>query len=143
MRRSPLPPLLGHGTASTERQFGRDPIGQADLPASAVSDPQNQTLSVAVQWGLVGVIVLYAMWLSHLLLFSGAGLAAWIGFAVVVQNILSSLLNSHLFDFNEGWMYVLGVGVAGGMSLQAAMRRKNDQQVQPDVSDSSRGQPRR
>jgi hypothetical protein len=36
---------------------------------------------------------------------------------VVVQNVVSSLLNSHLFDFHEGWMYVLGVGVAGGMML--------------------------
>jgi hypothetical protein len=34
---------------------------------------------------------------------------------VVVQNIFTSLFNSHLFDFNEGWMYVLGVGVAGGL----------------------------
>ena len=24
-----------------------------------------------------------------------------------------------LFDFHEGWMYVLGVGVAGGMTLRA------------------------
>ena len=36
---------------------------------------------------------------------------------VVVQNIFTSLFNSHLFDFHEGWMYVLGVGVAGGMVL--------------------------
>ena len=55
--------------------------------------------------------------LSHLLLFRGEGLAAWIGLMVVVQNVFTSLFNSHLFDFHEGWMYVLGVGVAGGMVL--------------------------
>jgi hypothetical protein len=38
---------------------------------------------------------------------------------VVLQNMFSSLFNSHLFDFHEGWMYVLGVGVAGGMVLCA------------------------
>jgi len=38
---------------------------------------------------------------------------------VVVQNIFTSLFNSHLFDFHEGWMYVLGVGIAGGMVLKA------------------------
>jgi hypothetical protein len=38
---------------------------------------------------------------------------------VVVQNVFTSLFNSHLFDFHEGWMYVLGVGVAGGMVLGA------------------------
>jgi hypothetical protein len=58
------------------------------------------------------------MWLQHLLLFRGDGLATWIGLMVVVQNIFTSLFNSHIFDFNEGWMYVLGVGVAGGLLRQ-------------------------
>ncbi len=38
---------------------------------------------------------------------------------VVVQNFISSLFNSPLFDFQGGWIYVLGVGVAGGMALRA------------------------
>jgi O-antigen ligase len=38
---------------------------------------------------------------------------------VVVQNFFTSLFNSHIFDFNEGWMYVLGVGIAGGVVLKA------------------------
>ena len=38
----------------------------------------------------------------------------------MVQNIFTSLFNSHLFDFHEGWMYVLGVGIAGGMTLGGA-----------------------
>jgi hypothetical protein len=60
------------------------------------------------------------MWISHLLLFRGDGLMAWIGLLVVVQNIFTSLFNSHLFDFHEGWMYVLGVGIAGGALLRVA-----------------------
>lgn len=59
------------------------------------------------------------MWWCHLLLFRGDGLVASIGLLMVVQNIVTSLFNSHLFDFHEGWMYVLGVGVAGGMTLAA------------------------
>ncbi len=51
-------------------------------------------------------------------LFRGAGLADWIGLVVVVQNIVGSLFNSHLFDFVQGWVYVVGVGVAGGMVLK-------------------------
>ena len=78
---------------------------------------RNQTLAVAVQWGTAGIILLYAMWLVHLRMFRGDDLVAWIGLLVVVQNIFTSLFNSHLFDFHEGWMYVLGVGVAGGMTL--------------------------
>jgi hypothetical protein len=62
------------------------------------------------------------MWLVHLLLFRGEGLATWIGLIVVVQNIFTSLFNSHLFDFTEGWMYVLGVGVAGGLIKQRRRR---------------------
>ena len=41
---------------------------------------------------------------------------------IIAQNVVSSLLNSHLFDFHEGWIYVLGVGVAGGMALRQRMR---------------------
>jgi hypothetical protein len=62
------------------------------------------------------------MWLLHLQLFRGEGLAAWIGLLVVVQNIFTSLFNSHITDFHEGWMYVLGVGVAGGMVLAERSR---------------------
>jgi len=112
-------PVIGHGTGSTRGLFELAAIGQIGAHAEVVGNPHNQTLYVAVQWGAVGVVVLYAMWLVHLLLFRGDGLANWIGLLVVVQNIFTSLFNSHLFDFHEGWMYVLGVGVAGGMTLRA------------------------
>jgi hypothetical protein len=72
---------------------------------------------------VIGVVILYAMWLSHLWMFRGEGLANWIGLLVVVQNIFTSLFNSHIFDFHEGWMYVLGVGVAGGLVLGAGKAR--------------------
>lgn len=112
-------PLIGHGTGSIKHQFERAATSGSSLDAEVVSNPHNQTLNVAVQWGLVGVVLLYALWIAHLRLFAGQGLGAWIGLVVVVQNITSSLLNSHLFDFHEGWIYVLGAGVAGGMVLKA------------------------
>jgi hypothetical protein len=52
-------------------------------------------------------------------LFRESLFASWIGLVIVVQNFISSLFNSHLFDFHEGWVYVLGVGVAGGMAARA------------------------
>jgi len=113
-------PVIGHGTGSTRGLFEAAATGPAVLAqGQVIGNPHNQTLNVAVQWGAVGVAILYAMWLSHFLLFRGEGLAAWIGLMVVLQNVFSSLFNSHLFDFHEGWMYVLGVGVAGGMVLRA------------------------
>ena len=111
-------PLFGHGTGSIKRQFERAASSESNLDAEVVNNPHNQTLHVAVQWGLLGAVLLYALWIAHLSLFMGEGLAAWIGLVVVVQNITSSLLNSHLADFHEGWIYVLGVGVAGGLVMK-------------------------
>jgi O-antigen ligase len=115
-------PILGHGTGSIRGLFLEAAIDQLGAAAEVIANPHNQTLNVAIQWGAIGVVVLYAMWLVHLLLFRGEGLAAWIGLMVVVQNIFTSLFNSHIFDFNEGWMYVLGVAIAGGMALRESRR---------------------
>jgi O-antigen ligase len=111
-------PVAGHGTGSTEGLFEHAAAGQTGIGAEVIRNPHNQTLNVAVQWGALGIVVLYAIWLSHLWLFRGPGLFHWIGLLVVVQNIFTSLFNSHLFDFHEGWMYVIGVGVAGGVVLK-------------------------
>jgi O-antigen ligase len=116
-------PVIGHGTGSTRGLFERAATGDTySATSQVIGNPHNQTLNVAVQWGSAGIILLYLMWLVHLLLFRGDGLVAWIGLLVVVQNMFTSLFNSHLFDFHEGWMYVLGVGVAGGMMLAAKQR---------------------
>jgi O-antigen ligase len=113
-------PVFGHGTGSTRGLFEKAAEGQTGAAAEVIGNPHNQTLNVAVQWGALGVAVLYAMWLCHLRLFRGEGLVNWIGLLVVVQNVFTSLFNSHVFDFHEGWMYVLGVGIAGGMVLKAS-----------------------
>lgn len=110
-------PLIGNGIGSIPSLFRNAAIGKGGLSAVASENPHNQTMAVAIQLGAVGVIMLYAMWLSHLLLFRADSLAAWIGLTVVVQNVVSSIFNSHLADFSQGWLYVVGVGVAGGMVL--------------------------
>jgi hypothetical protein len=119
-------PLFGHGTGSTKQLFDREAAGKAGAWASSITNPHNQTLYVAVQWGMLGCAFLYAMWCSHILLFRDKGIVAWIGLVVVVQNIVSSVFNSHLSDFHEGWMYVLGVGVAGGMIAKEIHRQRPD-----------------
>ena len=80
-------PLIGHGTGSTRGLFEQAAIGQIGAHAEIVGNPHNQTLNVAVQWGAIGVALLYAMWFVHLRLFRSDGLMAWIGLMVVVQNI--------------------------------------------------------
>jgi O-antigen ligase len=128
-------PVVGHGTGSTRELFERAAVGEIGARATIVSDPHNQTLNVVIQWGLLGVFVLFAMWLVHLRLFRGEGLVNWIGLLVVLQNILTSTLNSHLFDFIEGWIYVIGVGVAGGMVLRRSDGPEGLPRTSPQTSE--------
>lgn len=110
-------PVVGHGTGTIKEQFRRSAVGQTGLAAEASTNPHNQILAVGIQLGLVGVALLFAMWIAHLVLFQSANLAAWVGLVVVIQNVVGSLFNSHLFDFTHGWAYVVGVGIAGGVTL--------------------------
>jgi O-antigen ligase len=113
-------PIIGHGTGSIHDLFIRSSLGKIGAEGSATANPHNQTFAVAIQLGIIGAAVLWAMWIAHVVLFRGSGLVEWVGLVVVVQNIVGSLLNSHLFDFTQGWVYVVGVGVAGGMVFKAA-----------------------
>lgn len=114
-------PMIGHGTGSVKQLFDASNVGQSGIAASVTANPHNQTLMTGIELGVVGIVVLYLMWISHLLLFTQNSLFGWIGFAVVTQNIVSSLVNSHLLDFTQGWLYVFGVGVLGGVMQVARM----------------------
>lgn len=110
-------PVIGHGTGSIPDQFRRTAVGEG-LTGLQANNPHSQVFAVAIQIGLIGVAVLLAMWLAHLMLFTGGGLVSWIGVVIVVQNVISSQFNSHLFDSLHGWLYVFGFGVVGGMALK-------------------------
>ena len=112
-------PVFGHGTGSIREQFRRAAVDQTGIAAEVSANPHNQIFAVAIQLGLAGTALLIAMWVAHLLLFRSGRPWAAIGLIVVVQNVVSSLFNSHLFDFTQGWIYVWGVGVLGGMMLRA------------------------
>jgi hypothetical protein len=71
---------------------------------------------VAIRREFTGLVVLYAFWYADLRMFLRDGLVAEWGLPLVVQNVSGSIFNSHLFDFAEGWLYVLCVGVAGRLS---------------------------
>jgi O-antigen ligase len=91
--------------------------------ALVTRNPHSQVLTVAVQLGIAGAVLLIAMWLAHLALFTAATPMAWFGLIVVVQNIVGSMFNSHLSDFTQGWIYVVGVGVLGGAMRSNAQPR--------------------
>jgi O-antigen ligase len=111
-------PLVGHGTGSIAQQFRGTAAGDSGAKSAVSVNPHNQIFAVAIQVGSLGAIVLVAMWIAHFMLFRGGSLAAWTGMVVVIENVVSSAVNSHLFDFSQGWLYVFGVGVAGGMVLK-------------------------
>jgi O-antigen ligase len=110
-------PVIGHGTGSITEEFQRITSRKTGVSATPTVNPHNQTFAVAIQLGVVGAVVLWAMWIAHIALFSGPSALAWLGLVLVAENILSSAVHSHLFDFNNGWLYVFGVGVLGGTIL--------------------------
>jgi O-antigen ligase len=118
-------PLIGHGTGAITEAFAR----LAGTTSNA-TNPHNQILTVGIQLGLLGVALLIAMWAAHGWLFCGPSVASWIGFVVVLENVIASTFNSQLFDFTTGWIYVFGVGVAGGM----VMKERGDQPPLYDFS---------
>ena len=125
-------PVIGHGTGSIGEQFRRAAIGESGATAVATVNPHNQIFAVAIQLGLIGAAILLAMWCAHFVLFGGEELPAWVGMVVVVENVVSSLANSHLFDFGQGWLYVFGVGITGGMVL-----RRRDTKMRKDNAESA------
>ncbi len=107
-------PLVGHGTGSIRSLFERDTSGKEVSPNEIVANPHNQTLYFGIEWGTLGMITLFSMWIIHFLLFCGSGWPAFMGTIIVAQNFFASLFNSHISDYVEGWIYVIGVGVAAG-----------------------------
>jgi hypothetical protein len=125
-------PIIGHGTGSITQEFQRTTAGKTGVSATPTVNPHNQTFAVAIQLGVVGAVVLWAMWIAHIGLFMGPGAFAWLGLVLVAENILSSTVHSHLFDFNSGWLYVFGVGVLGGTVLgerERASKKPNSPNV--------------
>jgi O-antigen ligase len=119
-------PLIGHGTGSLAERFRHAAAGERGPSSIASQNPHQQVLAVAIQLGLIGTALLVAMWIAHLALVRSPGLVAWSGLMVVVQNIVSSQFNTHLFDFTHGWLYVFGVGVAGGTVLRRSPGTRMD-----------------
>jgi O-antigen ligase len=111
-------PVFGHGTGTVLDLF-RKLASEGEGASAAVTDqPHNQTFQIAIQLGLVGAALLFGVWISHLIMFRGGGLAAWLGVGVVVQNIVACIFNTYLLEFTLGWIYVFGVGVIGGMMFR-------------------------
>ena len=107
--------MLFRSTGSTKSLY-------QSLEATRPPDPHNQFFAIAIQVGLVGGAILIVMWAVHFSMFVGGSFASAIGQAVVIQNIIGSLFNSHLSTVTQGMLYCLAVGLLGGI-VQRARRR--------------------
>jgi len=116
-------PLFGHGTGSTKSLYQSLEATRPSPYGEAVPDPHNQFLAIAIQVGLLGGAILLVMWGVHFSMFIGRSFASAVGQAVVVQNFIGSLFNSHLSTVTQGMLYCLAVGLLGGI-VQRAHRRK-------------------
>jgi hypothetical protein len=126
-------PIVGHGTGAMPRLLARAAVEQGGPLGRMATDPRQQTLAIGIQAGLVGVVVLWAMWMAHLLFFRGFALCEWVGFVVVTQNIFGSMLDSQLSGSWGGWTYVIGVGVAGGMVRRLRAERQSSDLPTPKL----------
>jgi O-antigen ligase len=122
-------PIIGHGTGSIAEEFRRVTAGKTGVSATRTVNPHNQTFAVAIQLGLVGAMALWAMWIAHLASFTKQSAVAWLGLVGVVENIASSTVHSHLFDFNNGWLYVFATGVLGGTMLNEQTSIRADKKL--------------
>jgi O-antigen ligase len=124
-------PLIGNGTGSIPGLFRRAAIDSSDIRAAVTGNPHNLVIEIAVQLGLVGVAVLFAMLIAHLMMFSARGVVSWLGQGLVIQSMIGSLFLSYLLDFSTGWIYAIGVGVLGGMAQREAECARDQADVRP------------
>lgn len=119
-------PIFGHGTGSIRPLYQSVEAADPSPYGEAVADPHNQFLHVVLQVGLVGGIILVAMWIAHLRLFLEPDFVSTLGLAVVLQNIVGSLFNSHLSQVTQGMLYSLAVGLLGALVLHGRRRPRSD-----------------
>lgn len=110
-------PLTGHGTGSIQPLYQSLEATRPSPYGSATADPHNQTLHILLQVGLVGAVLLWAMWLTHARLFLARDVASIFGQAIVLQNVIGGLFNSHISSVTQGMLYCLAVGLFGALVL--------------------------
>ncbi len=121
-------PVIGHGTGSVKAKFAEVTASEKSSERPTVN-PHNQTFMVGIQLGFhrcAGAVCDVDMRTSRCLCVGRASYR-WIGLAVVAQNVIGGLFNTHLFDVVQGWTYFFGVGAAGRLdaaSSRATWRRR-------------------
>lgn len=110
-------PLLGHGTGSIRPLYQSLEATRPSPYGEAVADPHNQFLHTTLQVGLIGGLILLAMWAVHFQLFIRRDFASVMGLGIFAMTFVGSLFNSHISQVTQGMLYCLGVGMLGAVVL--------------------------
>lgn len=116
-------PWIGHGLGSMATVYAPLTVGKQGAEAIVTGNPHNEYFNLTIQAG-VGACALYLGMLIALgrRARQAQGLARWIGLGLAVLMGVTSLLNSTLWDYNEGVMFAL----LAGWTLAAARDRNPD-----------------
>lgn len=97
-------PWIGTGTGS----FAQDYLAVTPDKQFATRNPHNEYLNIAVQFGLLGLVILLAMFIVHAWIsFRLQGLRQYFAQAVLVSIAVGALFNSWLMDATQGCFYVI------------------------------------
>lgn len=110
-------PLVGHGTGSIKPLYQSLEATRPSPYGEATPDPHNQTLHVVLQVGLIGGLLLWAMWIAHARMFLARDMASVFGQAIILQNVIGGLFNSHISAVTQGMLYCLAVGLLGAVAM--------------------------
>jgi O-antigen ligase len=104
-------PLAGHGTGSIKPLYQSLEATRPSPYGEATPDPHNQTLHVVLQVGVIGGLLLWAMWIAHARMFLARDTVSVMGQAIVLQNVIGGMFNSHISAVTQGMLYCLAVGL--------------------------------
>ncbi|MDM8559143.1 O-antigen ligase family protein [Candidatus Parabeggiatoa sp. HSG14] len=121
-------PLLGTGSGSFAFEYKRLAESKG---ISSSTNPHNEYLMIAVQWGLLGaglfIALLYQMWrmTSHLKIQK-----QWMAQGLVITIVVGCLVNSLWLDNTEGHIFAYLIGVFyGGMTFKSSINVRNEDSI--------------
>lgn len=120
-------PLLGSGSGSFELDYGRIAQGKAtDWRAKRSSDPHQQYLHIAAEFGLVGLGI-FLLFLASLLLGIKLTFYSVLGMSILFGISATSLFNGHFSSLVEGrifWILVPLFLAPNGIESKSAIATK-------------------
>jgi O-antigen ligase len=127
-------PIFGHGTGSFSHEYRKLIEKQS---TTMTTNPHNEYLMIAVQWGLIGVALflylLYVIWRTAIYHLTEQQRAQAQGLLVTI--LVGGLVNSLWLDNTEGHIFAYLIGIFyGGLNLTSAQTSRFPNNVISDIS---------